>query len=213
MRYRHHVVAAVAVVLALATCGATAGSAAASPKLLQLSIANGEVLTTPQGVVIFTYQPQVTFSGAGSTIKCSSFDQTGIVGELETNVEKKDTITLTGADGLYEGLHSALDESGCGPDWEGVKLSGFPWTLSLGANGKAKVTGHAVFSFEDGCSYELKKIQATMSIGVSVPLQFAGKAKRMSGSPPTCEKSFFVTEVGGVLESSPIYTFIHATVV
>jgi hypothetical protein len=133
-----------------------------------------------------------------SPVECSG----GLDGELESNDQSKDQITIIKA---YAGLDGECDS-------HEVSTSGFPWTLTLGATGRAKLAGVLDVTL-DSCAYSgrwtTKLTREFVNGGPSEILQVRLIAERLRTKAAGCQR-YLRLETSGYYGENFGGTFIVA---
>lgn len=118
--------------------------------------------------------------GAGSPLYCSG----GTRSELLSNEKTKDQIRIlsaykrwNGEEGLCEGETPAA-----------VVLGGFPWTLTLVAEGATKLAGSPLSVTVNGCTYSGRIAKGKVAGLVNGRLELKFAAEKLKTAMPGCEK-------------------------
>jgi hypothetical protein len=123
-----------------------------------------------------------TFSSTSGTVECTD---TALGGPLRSNDGKHDELEIVEAGGQLD------DESPC--EGISVRVTGFH-SMTLGANGKASVTGDIKVEFiETPCTWEGKKGKGTVSFGSEPIVTLTSTLKRSKESPGTCASKITMT--------------------
>jgi len=180
---------ALGVVLAMSCLGT--GTAVAAPKTLSLYYPESGA-PVPTGEAVELPSTAVKFEADGREGSC--VDSLGpFASTLATNQQKTDLLTINSGSGSrcsYGTKYSITAEP-----------RGFPWTLSLGANGKASVSGAIVFevtveTFIDKrvtCTYEAKKLSGTETLNGGLTVALAGNLKHQAGEKSPCNGTMVIS--------------------
>lgn len=179
--------------LAVLLVAVAPSAASAAPKTLVLYYAeSGEQMMPSEVAEGPGTQIAYRFGGfvcEGSTIGTSSMSDS-------TDDAKTDELDIGSADFAARcddnNRHAALYP----------EITGFPWTLGLGANGKASVTGgidvtiHVEqFGGPKECSFEGGKLSGTVALGGEVRVSLTGKLKHVAHAKEPCNVPLEVTQL------------------
>jgi hypothetical protein len=118
--------------------------------------------------------------GSGSPVYCSG----GARSELLSNEETKDRLEFFNAYKRWNG-----EEGPCeGETPATVVLGGFPWTLTLVAEGRTRLVGSPLSLTIDGCTYSGKTTKGEVHGLVFGRLELEFVAERLKTRMPGCEK-------------------------
>ncbi len=202
-----------AAVLAVAAVGAA--SASASPKLLSLYFPEGG-LRAPDGEALELRPSAAHYHAIEREGSCTYSLGDVYEGTLTANAQKTDTLLLES------------DRGGrCDNEQRRYAITavptGLPWTLSLGANGKATLT--SAYTTELGfevyveafierhflCTYAGSKLSGHETLGGPLAVSLSGNLKHKPGQPKECNKPMEISgwELPVDAGEGPLYDLVE----
>ncbi len=187
----------VVLAIALAACGLGAGVASAAPKLLSLYFPESHARAL-EGEAVELKATAAHYHALEREASCSYSLGDFYAGKLTANAQKTDAVTLESNRG-----------GRCDNEQRRYAITavpiGFPWTLDLGANGKATLTStyatdigfevyvEAFIERHFMCFYEGTKLSGHETLGGPLAVSLSGKLKHRSGQPKECNEAMEIS--------------------